>query len=82
MASGCSASTGDGVRRSHVGRLRHKAGLGEAVADIVAFSVGVRIDFVGDTVVALIAVEADVVSAGSDPGCLAVELNGAFQMRK
>ena len=48
----------DGVFRSQVVHLRHQSGLLQAIADVVPLQVDIRVDLVGNSVVALIAIEA------------------------
>src|SRR5258706_1859137 len=55
-----------------------EAGGRESFLDVVTLEVDVGIDFVGDAVVALVALESDIVSSGTDPKGFAVDLEGRF----
>ena len=50
----------------------------QVIANVVSLAVGIGVDLVSDTVVALIAIEADVVGAGSDPDGLAFKIEWSF----
>src|SRR5260370_38440069 len=54
------------------------AGGRESFLDAVALEVDVGINLVSDAVVALVALESDVVSSGTDPKCFAVDQEGRF----
>ena len=54
--------------------LRDQSGRGKSFLDVVALEVDVRIDLVGDPVVALVAFEADIVSCRADPKRFPVHL--------
>ena len=55
------------VVRQKMGDRGDEAGGAQRFLDIVAFEVDVRIDFVGDAVVALVALESDIVRRGAHP---------------
>src|ERR1700674_396320 len=61
-----------------VGDLGDQARGGESFLDVVALEVDIGIDLVGYAVVALVALEADVVSSGADPERLSIGLEGRF----
>jgi len=58
--------------------LADEAGGRERFFDVVAFEVDVGIDLVGDSVIALVAFESNVVRGGADPERLAVDLKGSL----
>ena len=58
--------------------LGDQAGVGKGLLDIVALEVDIGINFVGDSVVALVALEADVVSCGAHPKRLTINLKWRF----
>src|SRR5712692_7558435 len=61
-----------------MGDFENDAGGEESFLDIVALKVDVGIDLVGDAIIALIPLEADVVSGGADPESLALDLKRRF----
>ena len=66
----------------HVGKSRHQTGFIQTSAYEFALIVDIRIDFVGHAVVALIAVEANVVRGGADPQFLPLHLEWRFPQTK
>ena len=63
---------------SEVVGLYDHSGLRKVIANVVSLAVGIGVDLVSDAVVALIAIEADVVGAGSDPDGLAFKIERSF----
>src|ERR1700745_2579402 len=51
---------------------------GQGFFEVVAFEINVGIDLVGNTVVALVTLESDVVRGGADPQSLASDLKGCL----
>ena len=62
--------------------FHHQASAGQCLLHEVAFQINIRIDFVRNTVVALIAFESDVVSCRADPDHRAVDGKGSFPNAK
>ena len=58
--------------------FENDAGGGKSFLDVVALEVDVGIDLVGDAIIALISLEADVVCGGADPESLAVDVKRRF----
>src|SRR6266850_2609807 len=58
--------------------LGYKAGRRERFFDVVALEIDVRIDLVGDAVIALVAFESDVVRGGANPERFALDLEWSF----
>src|SRR5258707_5617497 len=61
-----------------MGDLGDQAGGGEGFLDVVALEVDIGIDLVSHTIVALVALEADVVGSGADPKSLHIDLKRRF----
>src|SRR5581483_3563946 len=79
LAVGVEGAAGGGARFAHgvFGKkesvLGDEAGSDEGFLNVVAFEVDIGIDFVGDAVVALVALEANVMGGGADPEGLAID---------
>lgn len=73
-------SAGGGVRffqgivGREVGKLFHLTGAEQSFFDVIALEINVGINFVGETIVALIALEADIVGGGADPNGFPIAL--------
>ena len=65
-----------GIFGEEVSDFGDEAGGGKSLLDVIAFEVNIGIDFVREAVVALIALEADIVSGGADPNHLPVQREG------
>src|SRR5467141_4514073 len=68
----------EGVGGQNVGDLGDEIRGGEGFLDVVALEVDIGIDLVGYSVVAFVALEANVVGSGADPECLCVNLERRF----
>src|SRR4029077_3398578 len=73
-AAGGGSSFFERVGGQDMSHLSDQARGGESFLDVVAFEVNIGIDLVGYAVVALVALEADVVSSGADPERLCIDL--------
>src|SRR5713226_5686097 len=84
LAVGMESAAGGGLGFFHrfigeeVRNFCDEAGGGESLFDKVTLKVDVGIDLVSDAVVALVAFESDVVSSGTDPKRLALDLKWRF----
>jgi len=67
-----------GVCGEHVSNFVDEPRGSKRLFDIVALKVDIGIDFVSDSIIALVSFEADVVSGGADPHRLAVNFEGRF----
>ena len=72
-AAGGGMGFAEGGFGEEAGDFGDEAGGGESFFDVVAFEVDIGIDFVSDAVVALVAVEPDVMSGRADPESLAFD---------
>src|ERR1700738_2007067 len=66
------------VGGQNLGDLGDPAGGGEGLLNIVALKVDVGINFVSDSVVALVALEANIVSGRADPERLTINFKWRF----
>jgi hypothetical protein len=67
-----------GVKGQEMSDFCDEAGGGKRFLNVVTFEVDVGIDLVGNTVVALVPFEADVVGGGADPQSLTLDLPACF----
>src|SRR5271170_474750 len=77
-AAGCGLGLSEGIGGSHMSSLGDEARAGESGVDVLALAVDGGIDFVGHAVIALVALEADIVRGGDAPERAAAHRIGRF----
>jgi len=84
LAVGVKGAAGGGFGFFHriageeVGDFGDEASAGESLFDVVAFEIDIGIDFMGDAIVALVALESDIVSGGTYPQHPATDFKWRF----
>src|SRR5690242_18699215 len=68
----------NGLRWEVIAHRADLAGLLQAFANVLAFAVHCRVDFVRHLAIALVLFKADVVGSSSDPNCLAIPAKGSL----
>src|SRR5438270_11245057 len=66
------------IAGSGMGDLGDQTCRNESLFDVVSLEVDIRVNFVSYAIIALVAIEADIVRGGADPNGLASHLEGRF----